>query len=515
MQKTDVIIIGSGLGGLAAGAILARKGLEVQVFERHTLPGGYATSFEREGYRFDVSLHGIGGLNEGGTADGALKACGVEGRIKPIRKSCAYSIEWKGESVDVPDKAAEYAELLRTMFPNERGPIDELFRRIEQFEKGFAEFNRIPSAFLPKLAAFAALPLKAGTFFKWTTMTTAQVIRSCGLSDEFIEFFAALWPYYGLPPEELSALYFFIPWLGYHKEGTFYIEGGGQALSDALTAVIEENGGRVHLRSGVTEILRENGTCTGVRLKKGGVWTAERVISNASPQATYELLPGSEAAASARVALQKQQIGISLSQLYIGLDCEPAELGIAEEELLMHSGLPASEDYRLALAGEYERIGLNLTNYTEMDPSQNKAGQGVLTLTLVDHIRNWPEDRSDYRKRKAEVTAILLDRLERHYPGLGAHVAVAELGTPRTMRRYTGNPEGAVYGFAQTVSQSGIKRLKHTSALRNLTFAGAWTQPGGGYLGALMSGYQAAEAASRGLTVKPPAEKRRTSASAL
>lgn len=91
------------------------------------------------------------------------------------------------------------------------------------------------------------------------------------------------------------------------------------------------------------------------------------------------------------------------------------------------------------------------------------------------------------------MTQQILGCLEQLYPGFRSKVVVAELGTPRTMQRYTANPDGAVYGYAQTVRQSGIKRLKHKSAVNRLSLVGAWTQPGGGFQGVMNSGIMEAD----------------------
>src|SRR5690606_16590978 len=111
--------------------------------------------------------------------------------------------------------------------------------------------------------------------------------------------------------------------------------------------------------------------------------------------------------------------------------------------------------------------------------------------------KNWPEDRREYRKQKQRVIQILLKRLENHIPGITDVIDVLELATPRTMFRYTWNHEGAVYGFAQTVSQSNMFRLSSKTPYKNLSRVGDWTRPGGGFQGAIVSGYQEAERLSK------------------
>ncbi|MNW50696.1 hypothetical protein D3C74_281550 [compost metagenome] len=134
-----------------------------------------------------------------------------------------------------------------------------------------------------------------------------------------------------------------------------------------------------------------------------------------------------------------------------------------------------------------------LTNYNAMDPKLNEPGKGVIAITFLDRLENWPAARPEYKAKKEAVTQQILGCLEQLYPGFRSKVVVAELGTPRTMQRYTANPDGAVYGYAQTVRQSGIKRLKHKSAVNRLSLVGAWTQPGGGFQGVMNSGIMEAD----------------------
>ncbi|WP_068497442.1 phytoene desaturase family protein [Paenibacillus kribbensis] len=489
MGKYDVIVIGAGLGGLSCAARLSALGYRTAVFESHTLAGGFATEFTRKGYTFDVSLHGVGGLEEGSFGQ-MLKGCNADQRIVPLRKKHPYSIRWEGQIIDIPSDVQEYVQLLKDMFPAEQTAIDKLFAGIRRFGAGFSAFSSSSPGLWRKTAGL----LKAGTFFRWTQMTTWDAVSQFGLSDRFTEFFTALWPYYGLPPKRLAALYFFIPWLGYHLEGTYYIQGGAQALSNALVAAIQSTGGEVHLRSQVSEIVLVGGKAAGVRLKKGDAYEANWIVSGISPHHTYGRLLENHAAARRELeAVSRLETGTSLTQLYLGLSCEPHELGITEEDLILND-VPDSEiDYEFMMSGQYTQGNWMLTNYNAMDPTLNEPGKGVIAVTFLDRLENWPAARSEYKAKKETVTQQILERLEQLYPGFGSKVVVAELGTPRTMQRYTANPGGAVYGYAQTVRQSGIKRLKHKSVVEHLSLVGAWTQPGGGFQGAMNSGIMEAD----------------------
>ncbi|MGL4373307.1 MAG: phytoene desaturase family protein, partial [Turicibacter sp.] len=339
-------------------------------------------------------------------------------------------------------------------------------------------------------------------FMNWSGKTTEEVVKKHVKDKEFITFFTVLWTYYGLPPKQLSALYFFIPWISYHHHGKFYIKGGGQALSDACVEVIKENNGAVYLKSEVEKIHVENNVATGITLKNGQQYRAKSIISNINPSDTHRFLPQNSLDTKYEEKLLNSKVGCTLSQLYIGLKCHPKILQIPEDEVFFLGGNSHEEDYELARHNEYERSGFLLTNYNTLDSTLNDENKGVLTVTYLDNYEYWSKKLETYKQQKQEVTDKILKRLEAIYPNFIENVEVLELGTPRTMERYTKNCKGAVYGYAQTVDQAGRHRLKSKTSIHNLWLVGAYVNPGGGYEGSISSGMVAAQAVHRFLNVK-------------
>lgn len=482
----DVIVIGSGLGGLSSAASLANKGYKIAVFEKHSIVGGYASEFRRNGYVFDVALHAIGSLGKGQSVNRLLESCGIVDKIIPLAKEHPYSCTFKGQTVDIPQNVDEYELFLQKMFPEDKQGIHLLFNDLKKFRKEILFFTDYD---IPDWKKGALFIFKCKLLMQWSSKTTYEVLRKYSNNDEFIEFFTVLWSYYGLPPKQLSSLYFFIPWLGFHIDGTYYIQGGGMELAKVLASAIEEKGGMVFTNHLVDQIILKDGLAVAVQTKKG-LYHAKWIIANSSPLQTFnQLVKGSNSHIEKfRQKIKQLKIGTSLSQLYIGLKTTPESLGMTKGELVMVEELDSEIDYENGRNGKYDKVNFILSNYNVKDPSLNQPGLGVIVVTFIDHIINWPEDRKAYRDKKQEVIDEVLNRLEDYYPGLKEQIEVIELGTPRTMNRYTMNPEGAVYGFAQTVQQSGIKRTGHKTPIANLSLTGAWTQPGGGFQGAMLSG---------------------------
>ncbi|MGL4450016.1 MAG: phytoene desaturase family protein [Sarcina sp.] len=479
----DVIIIGSGLGGLSAGSRLAKLGYKVLILEKHCLAGGYATNFKRKDYTFDVSLHGIGGLCETGNLYKILLACDVIDKIKPLKSSLAYSINFKGKKIDIPNNYEAYKSLLISLFPNYEKSILNLFKALDKFENGFKKFIlEKDEGFFNKLSLDVAL------FIKWSSKTTYQVIKKYVDNEDFIRIFTSLWTYYGLPPKELSALYYFIPWLSYHKHGKYYIQGGGQALSNAFVSTIKENSGDILLKSEVVKIKCESKLVKSVKIKNGNTFQAKHIIANLNPNNVLNLMDKVLLSEFDINRAHTDIVGCTLSELYLGLDCNPSDINIPNDEIFYFEGSSHEEDYKMALKNEYEKSGFLLTNYNSMDKKLNDTNKGVITITYIDNYDFWSADKEIYKNQKLEVTEKIIKRLEKYYPKIREHIVISELGTPRTMERYTKNPRGAVYGFSQYVKQAGRYRFPKETNIKNFSFVGAWTNPGGGYEGVISGG---------------------------
>lgn len=480
MNIFDTIIIGSGLGGLTAALTLAQAGKKVLVLEQHFLAGVYATNFQRrtptgERITFDASLHGIGGLLPGGNTRTLLEEIGIYDQLTFLRKQeTATLLLPTGEALDIPDDFASYRTFLQQQFPQEATNISNLFAFIQEFA---TDMDRV------------YFEGQAPQYYqKLQTQTLHDFLAEYTENTALIEMFSFLWLYYGLPNTELSALYYLLAWISYHIKGTFYIAGGAQALSDVYVREIEKLGGHVLLREQVVacELGDERQTIT---TKKGNRYQAKKLIFNGAPQPLLQTITNpTPAVQQYQQQLEQLELGISLTQLYIGLDCLPQTVGLTKADYFTHL-LDSVTNYEYVKQAQYDKMDLGIVNYNLLDPQLN-PDTGMLCITIGDLLTNWPQDRrsSEYKEQKQQVTEILLQRLYEFFPMVEGHVTTLELGTPVTMARYTSNPGGAVYGFAQSTTQAGYLRPYVKTPIPHLYLASSWANPGGGYEGAIMSG---------------------------
>ena len=187
------------------------------------------------------------------------------------------------------------------------------------------------------------------------------------------------------------------------------------------------------------------------------------------------------------------QKSISALTLYMGLDVPAKDVGMDHPLLSIYSSYEHSEAFKNCLLSDYKNCSFAVIDHSQLDPGLAPAGKSTLCVMTLDNYANWESiTGEEYDKKKKEAGNIILAQLEKYLPGLSRHIEVMEIATPKTMARFAALPEGAVYGFAQTVGQAGINRIEQHTKVKGLFLCGAWTQPGAGVHGCFISGIEAA-----------------------
>jgi prolycopene isomerase len=489
----DVIVIGSGLGGLSAAAQLSRTGLRVLVLEQHVFAGGYAHHFLRKVrgtrvvYDFDVALHQTGDLAPGRAMHGYLSQLGVLERLHLHRFDTAYRSRGPAHDLQVPADAVAYEALLRESFPEHAGGIRDLFenlRRIDRAQDG----ELSPEA------------------FESMGLTLLELIERHVKDERITHIISTLWGYVGLVPSRLSAFTYATMWNSFHQGGCFYIQGGGQALSNAFVALIEENRGRVLLRTEVSRILTEAGSIVGVETARRGSFRAPVVISNAAAPLTFHrLLDRPELAEPDCQRVDALPIAVSIHQAYVGIRGDASELGLRDRGAFHSTSYDLDAEWAALERGDYRQQGWLCGNHNLADPGHAPPGRSILHAATMADGRLWDGlDDAEYRERKRDLEAYLVDRLAEAIPDLRERIEVCETGTPHTMNRYSSNPLGSIYGYAFTPQSHSVHRPEPSTSVPGLYLAGAWTFPGAGFEGTMISGRNTARLVVEDVEGRPP-----------
>jgi len=498
----DVVVIGSGLGGLTSAAKLARAGLGVRLLERHTQPGGYATTFHRAPYDFDVSLHelsGIGSPDNRGPLWHDLHGLGVTDDVEFISIPHLYRCVAPEHGLDlrIPADREGALEALLERFPHERAGLTRFFEHIYTIQREIRAIGQSgiePSVFraitrYPTVAHAASVPLSALLYRELQDPLARLAV-------------AQIWSYFGLPPSELSLVLFAGGLTSYLSYGASYIKGKSQTLSNALVAVIEAAGGEVTLGDGAAKILSESGRVTGVVTDAGEHLATDTVVANANPITVAFDLIGKDHLPQAfveRLTVTPPSLGTVC--VYLGLSRDRQELGLQDHEVFINGTVDMERQFG-STSSTTPPDSFLLTAYNVCDPEFSPPGTSVVVLvTLADGLAWQQVAASDYPALKQRYAEQLVRQASQLYPQLQHNIEVAVISTPITNMRYTGNIAGAIYGFAPTPAENPAFRLEQRGPLEGLWFAGAWTRPGGGYEPTISSGLAAAEAilAARGV----------------
>lgn len=486
MSDVDVVIIGAGVGGLTCGCLLAQRGLNVLIVEKNRKIGGCCSSFEIDGFSFDLSVQSLGECQEGGRIWNLLKTLDLLDQIRFIPLEPAREYHFPGQRIVQSSRLEIHIETLSKLFPKERNGIEQVY---DVLRKIFDEFSQIPSSlnwFDP--ASFTSqFPMLSN----YREKTFEQLLNQ-HISNPFLKTILSIRSSYALlPPDEISVAGMAGIEVSYFNHGVSCVEGRVEELPLKMGRAFERVNGKIHSGQGVEKILTERKRAIGIKLRDGQEYTGKAIVSNIDAQTTFSTLLGEDQIPSGyRSKLRGMKPSLSYFILYLGIDGGLEELSISNNEIFFDDQL--SGEYQALYENRIpDRAPFYLLAPSKVNPSHAPEGKSTLCLSLKAPYHfspGWDQKTLD------ELSKSLISRASVLIPDLKKRILVKAETTPKTIEKWTGNLMGAAYGWAQIPNQSGIHRLQRTTPIPNLFLTGHWTSPGGGIAAVVASGELTAEA---------------------
>lgn len=470
----DIIIIGSGLGGLTAGAKLARSGKKVLLVEQHDRPGGCATTFKRRDFTMEVGLHEMDGLHPRDMKSKVFRDLGIFDRVEFLEVPEFYRFINERYDLVIPHDPEQAKRILKETFPGEEKGIDDYFYHVLNSKKIMIQYRDQPEK------------------------SVGQFLDEIILNDDLKLVLLGNLGYFHDDPYTLSWLYYLTAQGSYYGGRANFIKGGSQQLSNALMDIITENGGVVKLSSLVTKIDYEGKRPVGVTYgdvkgKERGTYSdraGEIIVNAAVPNLARNLL----SKADGKELTEKyanNKIGASLLTVYYGFNTPLKKAGNKHYSTFIYdTSVKSQADILENNHSDFSTRSFTFVDYSLVDSALAPEGKSVGSVCCIDYPSDWDGlSRDEYNRMKADVADTITERCEQIIPGFREAVEYVEVATSLSVKRFTLNPEGAVYGFAQNPG----KPTEYLSALPdNIHLASAWGKFGGGFSGAIFSGYMTA-----------------------
>jgi all-trans-retinol 13,14-reductase len=497
--RWDAIVIGSGIGGLACAAALAKSGRRVLLLEQHWLAGGLTQTFSREGFTWDVGLHYVGDM--GGAAERALQWIS-EGGVRLAPTGAAF------DTVHFPDgfeftfasPEAQARRDLKARFPASGADIDAFFGALAGAQA--AAMAVFPSRAMPAVAGRAYRWLKRAALRKWVARTIDEVLRDTVSDAKLRALLSSQWPDHGGAPRSGSFMMHAVV-MRHFLGGSRYPAGGASAFARALVPVIERAGGAVRLNAPVAAVLLEGGRAVGVRLADGSEQRAGAVVSAAGARNTVERMLPAQVRDS---EWGREILSLELAPCHIGL-----YLGLEGDIRAAGAGAQNHWCYETWETGEaawrprtQEQPPLMFVSFPSLKDSSHDPGPALKHTAEVvawadwEDFAPWSESRfgarpAEYERLKALAGERLLAHFKRRFPRLAPLVRCVEVSTPLTTAHFTRAPRGAVYGLEPTPRRFLSAGLGVRTPVRGLYLAGQ-DAASPGITGAMMGGLLAAAA---------------------
>lgn len=462
-MNKSCIIIGSGLGGLSCGVILAKNGYKVTVLEQGTQIGGCLQCFARRGVRFETGMHFIGSADKGQTLNKLMNYLGLTQdkiTLNRLDTTCYDTVSLCGERFKFANGRDAFIEQMSSYFPKETDNLNHYFDLVEKISQA--------SSLHSLRYADSDIAVNA----EYMTRSMNEVLESI-IGDEMLRsVLAGTLPLYAAEKDKTPfATHAYI--MDFYNQSAFRIVGGSDTLATSMKETIEALGGEVMTRKKVTRIICDETHATGVETADGTYYAADYVISTIHPARTMELLDTKLIRPAFRNRITSMRNTTAGFSVY--LHFKKNTVPFLNYNYYSYSGNSPwnCETYN---NDNWPKGYLYMHFCHEKSPRFAESGV-LLSYMSMNDVAEWSdtfiEQRGDsYRRFKEQKAQKLIDRLDKEFPGIKNCIEHYYTSTPLTYRDYTGTEGGSMYGIAKDITLGISNRVPHKTRVPNLYLSG-------------------------------------------
>jgi len=476
----DVIVIGSGMGGMAAACALSRTGHKVLLLEQYHKLGGLTHSFSRNGFSWDAGIHYLSWLAPG-TQERALLDWLCNTPVEFVPMGAVFDVLHIGEAEPLPVSRPYEAHALdlKERFPDDCEAVDAWFAAVHRGRGAARIIFQARSMQQPIASA-----LEGGEndeIKRWCGRTTQEVADEITDNAELKAAFFAQWGDHGGRPSLASFAIHATVAYSYLECGAWYPMGGASAIAEHMLPVITKAGGEARASTRVDQLLMEDGDVVGVRTADGDEIRAKAVISNIGAFETVDqLLQDGHGEKNWVEEIRSFQPSICHFSLFLGFEGDIEGAGATKANHWLYPTGEVDAVWGDAPVGAPPAMFLSFASLKDPshDPGPKQVHSGEL-LILADWsvVEEWancpPGDRGDqYEAFKAEVEAKAFAQIEAYFPELAEMVVFMELATPFSVVSTTGHRNGAFYGVEATPKRMLSDALRMKTPIDGLYLSG-------------------------------------------
>ena len=478
----DFVIVGSGMGGLTVGSLLAKAGHRVCVLEAHEHPGGCAHSFPMGNFTFCAAVHYIFWCGEGEPIANFLRKLDLQDEVSFVRLDSEgydlFSCPSAGIKFSIPNGLDKWALRLVDRYPQHRQKILQFFQRITTLAQ---QLNGLP--FRLSAANFARAVWNCPAVFQYRNWTLQKLFDRLDLPLELQALLATQVGDLGLPPDQVSLISYAALAANYGM-GAYYPRNHFKQFIDAIVGVVAHSPGcRFENYAEVVEARVDGKRVVEVTTEEGRSFSGDRFIFNIDPQLFVKIV-GKQHFPKPYLRRTYYDYSIGSLTIYLALkDIDLEAYGFGNWNVWHYPHLDVNRAYHDQVEkDDFSNPWLFISCPTLHSQDHKNLvcppNHHILELVTVASYRHFQRLRSAdsraYHRLKQSISNSILETLRTHYlPELSQHMVMKVAGTPTTNERFLWAPEGNIYGATLTPRNVNFGRLKFDTPLSNVFLTGA------------------------------------------